>query len=155
MIRLVRDSDNSDDRANSGTYGRIIAGDISLHSMERPWIPSSEWPSGKPMESCFPVGTYDLVKEYSPKYGKSMYYVVNPDHGVYLRKEDRFHDWERWGCMIHPANWVHQINGCVAPGMSRGVIGDSYGVGSSRSAVEKLYEHIDKAESPRLSVEWS
>jgi hypothetical protein len=152
-IRLIRLSDNPEG-ANNAVYGTIYFGNDQVHSMERPWIPSEEYPSGKSNESCFPVGTYDLVKDFSPKYGHEMWYAVNHDLGVYLRPEDRQHDWQRWGCMIHSANWVNQLNGCVAPGLTRGMIGSTYGIGSSKAAQDKLYSYIETLQNPKISVEW-
>lgn len=153
MIELIRNTgDNTAHR--DAEYGVIKFGGSQLHSMERPWIPSREFPAGKPSESCVPVGEYNLVKAFSPKYETGMYYLVNEENGVFLRKEDRTEDWQRWGCMFHPANWVYQINGCIAAGERIGMIGSKYGVGASKSATRQLTSHIDKLDRPKLRIRW-
>lgn len=153
MIEITRDT-KGNTRESDAEYGVIKFGGYQLYSMERPWIPGPEFPSGKPSESCVPVGEYDLVKALSPKYGTDMYYLVNEENGVFLRKEDRTEDWQRWGCMFHPANWVHQINGCVAAGERIGMIGSKFGIGASRSAIRQLTSHMDKSDRPKLKISW-
>jgi hypothetical protein len=151
MIEIIR---KSGDTGANATYGTIIVEGVSLHTMERPWIPSATFPSGKPSESCVPVGEYELVKAYSPKFDGDMYYLVNEENGVFLRKEDRNEDWQRWGCMFHSANWVHQINGCIATGERKGIIGSKMGVGASKRSINKLYAYLDTQEEPTLSIKW-
>lgn len=52
--------------------------------------------------SCVPVGEYHLVLEYSPKFQMMLWEAK----GIPGRSE----------CKFHAANYVHQLNGCFAPG---------------------------------------
>ena len=53
--------------------------------------------------SCVPPGSYRLVYEYSPKFKRMLWELK----GVPGRSE----------CKFHTANYVHQLNGCIAPGV--------------------------------------
>lgn len=135
--------------------GLMIVNGTPLCTLERPWLPSEEYPSGESGNSCIPAGEYDLIKAYSPKFDTEMYYIVNQDLGVFLRKEDRDHDWQRWGCMFHSANWVHQINGCIAPGLQLGKIGDKFGVRSSKNAMKIITSYLEKNQANKLYIDWN
>lgn len=136
-------------------FGVMLVDGTPLCSLERPWLPSGEFPDGEPMESCVPAGLYNIIKEFSPKYGKGMYYLINEDIGIYLRKEDRQEEWQRWGCMLHPANWVKQINGCVALGKQIKYIDHDIGVSSSGASIKILYDYLDKQTKPQMLISWT
>lgn len=53
--------------------------------------------------SNVPPGTYDLVLENSPRFGRDLWELK----GVPNRAE----------CKIHPSNYWDQLNGCIAPGI--------------------------------------
>lgn len=76
------------------TLGRLVIGGFSCYTLERPWY------SNKPEESCIPEGFYTVNRTDSPTYGIT-YEIVVPD---------------RTHILFHPANWVHQLKGCIAPG---------------------------------------
>jgi hypothetical protein len=73
-------------------------------AIEKPWA------SNAPFVSCVPEGTYGLVEYNSPKFGDT-WALVNHDCGVGLYQGDS----DRYACLIHKANWVHQLQGCIAP----------------------------------------
>lgn len=154
MIKIIRKSSNTNSLESEGVFGTVHFGDSELVTMERPWIPSMEHPAGMPSESCIPTGVYSLVKAHSPKYNRDMYYLVSEDNGVHLREEDRAEEWERWGCMFHSANWPYQLNGCIAVGSIKGIVGTKYGVSNSAMSTGSLYAYIDKMEDPRIIIEW-
>ena len=60
------------------------------------------WKDNKPNMSCIPQGQYKVVKRRSPKYDEHFHI-----QGV----EDRSY------ILIHPANFVYQLRGCIAVGM--------------------------------------
>ena len=76
--------------------------------------------------SCVPQGTYDLVLEYSPRFGRYLWELK----GVPNRSE----------CKIHPANEAKQLNGCIAPGAQYfDLDGDGVsGVSGSRYALNRI-----------------
>lgn len=49
----------------------------------------------------------------------------------------------RSGIRIHPANWPHELEGCLAPGMA--IAHEGNGVLESRTAFKKVYDLIDEA----------
>ncbi len=132
--------------ANYAQFGMMVVDGQPITTIERPWLADAIHTAGKPMISCIPAGEYSIQKEFSPKYKRNMYYLVNEDLGVFLRKELRKEGWQRWGCMFHSANWSHQINGCIAPGMHMSKLRGEYAVSRSRDATRLLYEFLNDYE---------
>ena len=135
-------------------FGVMVVDGKPLTTLERPWVPSGKYPAGESCVSCVPSGEYSLIKAHSPKYGGDMFYLENRDLGVVLREEEKRQSWHRWGCMFHPANWVRQINGCVAAGITIAMIGDDMGVTESRKANTILHNYLDKQSDPRILISW-
>lgn len=78
--------------------------------------------------SNVPAGTYPLVFEYSPRFGRMLWELK----GVPNRSE----------CKIHPANRFDQLNGCIALGLKlKDIDKDGYSdVTSSRSTVAAFHQ---------------
>ena len=83
------------------TYNSIE--DSLWHGIERPWL------DNLPYESCIPTGTYTLLPWNSPRYGE-VYIFVGGSVGLTEGDGDRF------ACLIHPANYPRQLQGCLALG---------------------------------------
>lgn len=64
------------------------------------------WKQNKNRISCIPEGYYRLDKRFSKRY-KSHFHILNPDGSEIT---------PRSLCLIHPANFTHQLMGCIAPG---------------------------------------
>jgi len=112
-----------------GTFGRWYHDGKPLTcSVER------EWKNNEPSISCIPAGDYRLQWHDSPKYGRRLHFVA-PSLGVTVSGPS-----QRTHCLIHPANWPNQVQGCNAPGLTfRDKVPDrGLGVASSRVAVELL-----------------
>ena len=73
--------------------------------------------------SCIPVGTYQAEIYQSPTKG-SVYLLQNVPGRTMIE--------------IHAANWVHELLGCIALGMSRGTYNGELGIGSSRAAIDEF-----------------
>ena len=127
------------------TMGSLTFDGVALHTIERPWIPTH--PGGKPEESCVPAGRYKLIP-HTRKSGDKVRALVNPGLGVYYLKGDRPNGVGRYLILIHAANWVHQIIGCVAPGLDRAWSAKGPMVTSSRKAMKVLMKWLgdDEAE---------
>ena len=142
--------------ANS-RLGVMILARQSVYTIERPWIPNTAAPdgigAGKPYESAVPLGDYDLVLMHSWKHGLQ-WHLENQDLGVFLQNGEGEHDWQRWGCMLHPANYMRQLLGCIAPGLSLADIdGDGViDVTSSRAALVKVKGYLEGETRARLSI---
>lgn len=117
--------------------------DDEVHTLERPWIDGV--PGGMPFESCVPDGEYDLIP-HRRQNGDEVYALRNPDCHVYYTKEERGNKPGRYLILIHSANWVEQVVGCIAPGLVRTIAENKIMVRSSRAAIAKImatkYESI-------------
>jgi len=135
------------------TLGVIQAVDFSCHTIERPWKFSATCLGGKPFESCIPDGTYDLTPFTRPS-GQRAYMLSNEDLDVFKFKEDipegRI---GRYLILIHTGNYVEDIVGCIAPGLTQTSRGDSTAmVGSSRVATSELFSSIVKNELTSIDI---
>jgi len=122
------------------TEGRLYLPehDDFLYTLERCWIAGPA--GGMPFESCVPDGEYELI-EYERQNGDHVYALRNTDLGVYFTKQDRGTREGRYKILIHSANWVEQIVGCIAPGLVRTIADNRRMVRSSRRAVAQIMAH--------------
>lgn len=91
---------------------------------------------------CIFEGKYKLVPHKSPKFGD-----------VYAFVGDQCYEWaipdgQNGRCLIllHPANLASELLGCVAPGLSHGVIGQEKAVLNSRAAMAAIREMLGHEE---------
>ena len=121
------------------TEGRLLLNDNEkLFTLERPWRPGL--PGGMPFESCVPDGEYELIPHRRPN-GDSVFALRNPDLGVYYTEQERGDRSGRYLILIHSANFVEQVVGCIAPGMVRTIADNRRMVRSSREAMRKIMSH--------------
>jgi hypothetical protein len=114
IIKLLRYS-----YAKTETEGRLIVGDKVFATIEQPWTENPNGAKGgKPFESCIPDGMYYLESFMRPS-GESAFIIFNPELGVFRFPKDHIKGHGRNLCLIHAANWVTDIQGCIAPGMAR------------------------------------
>lgn len=108
---LTRDLSTSD-----CTLGKLtIDGTTFYDTIERPWIPDDQGGrGGKPEVSCVPIGTYQLVRHDTPAHPKT-WALVSHDLDIYADPTAG----KRSDCLIHPANFSHELKGCTAPGKER------------------------------------
>ncbi len=109
--------------------------DDYLFTLERPWVEGL--PGGMPFESCVPDGEYELLPHVRPN-GDHVLALRNPDLHVFYTKEERGDEDGRYLILFHSANWVEQINGCIAPGLVRTIAENKRMVRSSRAAMAKI-----------------
>ncbi len=130
------------------TEGKLYLGTTAdsdvLATLERPWQSGS--PGGMPFASCVPDGLYKL-RQHERKNGDIVVALVAPDLGVYYAKAERPDGMGRYKILIHSANWVDQVVGCIAPGLVRTINNNKIMVGSSRIAVARIMENIDTQEA--------
>ena len=122
-----------------------------LATIERPWIPG-DTPGGKPFESCVPDGRYQLLPFTRPN-GDNVLALVNETLGVYLHEGDRPNNVGRYLCLIHSGNWVSNVVGCVAPGLSFGPSAQGPMVKSSKAAVKRIMDFVDNDDA-ELEIKW-
>lgn len=98
------------------------------------------WKQNKPKVSCVPAGTYELVLEMSPAFGRELWELK----GVPDRSE----------CKIHAANYTSELLGCIAPGMSITDI-NSDGImdaTSSKVALEGIHKAMGSARKSTITI---
>lgn len=139
--------------SDTATEGHLwLDNETVLCTLERPWRPGM--PGGMPFESCVPDGTYALVPHTRPD-GTQVLALRNPDLHVYYTKEERGGKSGRYLILLHAANYVEEVAGCIAPGLSRTIAGNRVMVRSSREAMAKImagnYRRI--VIGPRLGTE--
>lgn len=132
-MNLVLPRDSDDGRR---TMGSMLINGVALQSLERPWIPSLTSRGGAQGISCVPTGTFRLVRHDTEAHPRS-FALVNEDLDVYhlivpAGKQGRT------ACLIHVANLVVELRGCIAFGMAR--TGDT--LARSRMAIDRFYNNV-------------
>jgi len=91
---------------HKATLGTLYSRESNLHlfMLER------AWDDNKPFVSCVPGGLYEL----EPHTGKGGTWALVGDTVSHWEDEEH----ARFCCLFHPANYAHQILGCLAPGLS-------------------------------------
>lgn len=115
-----------------GTFGVLRYGDFSCFTVERPWI------NNQSRISCIPEGDYKLVWHNGPKFGKTVALVGGtvsqyPD-GVAARS----------AILIHPANEMNDLQGCIGLGNGLGLIRNNWAVTSSLPAIHTFYKMLEE-----------
>jgi hypothetical protein len=93
------------------------AEDFIAQTIERPWIPDPTYKGGQSGVSCVPVGTYKLEVHNSEAHPMT-WALVNPDLDV-IHWPDEAHPQIRALVLIHIANQVRELRGCIAVGRRR------------------------------------
>lgn len=124
------------------TLGILFVGDLSLVTIERPWIPSAVSNGGQKGVSCVPAGTYRLVQHDSEAHPLT-WALVNEELDVVHFPGDSDNPAARSAVLIHPANWAHELRGCIAPGTRTTVDAKGrYMVCDSRKAMRLLQQRV-------------
>ena len=113
------------------TIGKLFfRGERVCYTIERPWL------NNEKNISCIPPGEYFLQPYHSSRF-PDCFSLGSINLGVGLT--EKFH---RNHILIHPGNFPDDIQGCIAPGET--LHPSTWGVGSSRVAMGKLRELIEK-----------
>ena len=140
------------------TLGVLTVREHKLHTMERAWIPNPDGGrSGKRFESCVSDGTYKLEPHRSEKYPVA-WALVNPALDVVHYPADVQKGRElqvRQTILIHPANFWHDLLGCIGPGRSRVKANGEWMVQSSRDAINLLKTVIGSTLDVTLTIQWA
>ena len=102
-------------RSADCTLGLLLVGNQQFCTIERPWIPSTESLGGTKGVSCVPRGIYRLVRHNTEAHPQT-WALVNEDLDV-IHQPMAAKPNARTAVLIHPANWAHELRGCIAPGM--------------------------------------
>jgi Steigviridae/Suoliviridae L,D-carboxypeptidase/transpeptidase len=111
---------------DQSTIGALYVNNVmSCYTLELPYDDGRNVPD----QDCIPYGTYPVITDFSPHFGRRMPHVMN----VPSRSEIR----------IHPANCPAQILGCIAVGTYEPSHPDW--ISSSMAAFTALFQQIDYA----------
>ena len=110
-----------------GTFGRLFEHRVEGLSPLNMWTVEREWLDNRPFESCIPEGVYFVTPRSSRRFGEVMEVEQVPG---------------RTDILFHAANWPDELQGCIAPGLSLGLLHREgrtlVGVRRSRSAMRSL-----------------
>ena len=123
------------------TLGLLFLGDLSLVSIERPWIPAPDSKGGTKGISCVPLGIYQLVRHNSDAHPMT-WALVNEELDVAHFPSPDQRSGTRTAVLIHPANWPWELRGCIAPGTRTGIGERGYQVYDSRKAMKMIQERM-------------
>lgn len=136
-LTLVRDI-----RHSTVTLGWLTLGNRKWATLERPFIVCPHGgKGGLKSKSCVPVGEYRLYPHDTEAFPK-VWALVNPSLDVYHYPHEvpKFKEGvARTAVLIHVANWVHELRGCIAIGTTRQKdTADTWMVKNSRDAINQL-----------------
>lgn len=115
-----------------GTYSTLHREDGSqvCVMVERAWKNNAQG------ESCIMEGTYTMYPHKSPKFGEC-YALEAKALGV-----TRYGPSLRSHILIHKANYPSQLQGCLAPGVDFGFVGNEWAVVNSTAAFNALMREL-------------
>lgn len=135
-LELVRDF-----QSGACTLGVLTVMGRRWHSLERPWVPSDNGGiSGKKGVSCVAPGIYKLNRHSSEAF-PNVWALTNPMLDVYHWEANVPKDRRgkaRTTVLIHPANYVSELRGCIALGKERKKLNGAWCVLRSRDAINEL-----------------
>ncbi|UXI00432.1 DUF5675 family protein [Photobacterium sp. TY1-4] len=125
-----------------GTFSTLHRADGSqvCCMVERPFL------NNRPGKSCVPEGTYTLYPHKSQKFGEC-YALEGETLGV-----TRYGPSIRTHILIHKANRVSELQGCLAPGVDFGQVGNEWAVVNSTAAFNNLMAELG-GETARLTIQ--
>lgn len=124
MSDLTLELDRKDLR-DSCTLGKLFlpSGEFVAYSLERPW---SDGQNRHDLDCILP-GTYELKFEFSPHFKRQLIHLQDVPARSYV--------------MVHPANKVEELLGCIALGSM--AVGET--LAQSHDAVEKVEKIVQAA----------
>lgn len=120
------------------TQGTLTIPGSTLVTLELPWEADPDHPGGAHDRSCVPVGVYTLELHDTKSHPKT-FALVNRSLGVIHEPDATFPN-ARVACLIHAANYPHELEGCIG----LGTVADTCVIWSSQMALAKF----------KLSVPW-
>lgn len=126
------------------TLGLLSVNGTIYCTIERPWN------DNKGQISCVPPGVYELMRHDSAKHPRT-WALSNPDLHVTHFPDPAHPDW-RSAVLLHSANWVSQLEGCIAPGMARSMVAGVWMVEQSKSAMAAIQAAVPWIDGHTLEI---
>lgn len=135
LITLTRDQYLAD-----CTLGVLEVAGKRFFTIERPWLPDPVGKAGVKYRSCVCEGAFRLTPFTRPS-GEKAFRLSNPTLDVFESPTDvpkGREDSTRTLVLIHAANYVYDVIGCIGPGMSRLKTPQGWMVANSREAMNQI-----------------
>lgn len=138
------------------TLGVLRVAGHKFQTIERPWIPHPDGGlGGKNFESCVPPGFYRLERWVRPS-GEKVLMLRNQELDVYglpaeipTARKGKARDL----VLMHVANYVHDVVGCIGPGLERVHDGREWMVTRSRDAMIAIRALVGNDTDLKLRIE--
>lgn len=114
-LLLQREKNEGSEACTPGKL--LLPNGVQPFTLELPWVFDLAYPGGHPDISCVPAGLYDLVLHDTLKHPKS-FALVNRALGVIHEPDPTFPN-ARTVCLLHVADTVADLEGCIGLGMLR------------------------------------
>lgn len=105
-----------------------------------------------PNVSCVPDGKYQLIRHTRPN-GDLVLALRNPDLDVYYDPGQLPAEGGRCLVLLHAGNYIDDIEGCIAPGLTRVIHQGRPMVQHSRSAMKEIMYQYDLRVPKELLIE--
>ena len=124
-----------------GCFGRLTipAASFSCFTVERPWA------DNQPYLSCIPEGTYSLKKRQSKV-------VKRSTGGAFTEGFEVTQVPDRTYIMLHPANTMQDLEGCIGLGDALGWVSGLWAVTNSRNTFARFMKLTAQAEAWTLHI---
>jgi hypothetical protein len=135
------------------TLGLLFIGEMQLCTIERPWIQAMDSYGGVKGISCVPKGLYKLVRHNTETHPET-WALVNRELDVVHFPGEGANPNARTAVLIHPANWAHELRGCIAPGMR--TVRDAQGrfmVAESKKAMRMIQDALPWVDGHELLID--
>lgn len=119
-----------------GTFGTLTFGNFTCYTVERPWL------NNQPRVSCIPDGNYTASWYNSPKFGRTLALVGGT---VSLFPAPNA---QRSAILIHQANTMDELQGCVGVGDSLGMVKGRWAVLNSAVTLRAFLAEVPNADIP-------
>ena len=105
------------------------------------------WKNNEPNKSCIPEGVYLAKRTSRPKHGNT-FVLINEDLKIAEYPKLGMRD----SCLIHTANTILDVEGCIGLGEKLGCLGSQWAVLDSVSAVRRFMQFMDQEQEFQLTI---
>lgn len=140
------------------TLGVMTVNDRRFQTIERPWIPNQHGGrSGEKFISCIAPGLY-RVERFTRPSGEKAFRLSCPELDVYRDDEEVEQSGKepracRTLVLVHIANYVHDVIGCIGVGEERKFVSGRWMVTKSKQSMARLREVIGTDLDIKLRIE--
>lgn len=123
-----------------GTFGRLVfPSGFECYTVERPWL------MNKASKSCIPEGVYEMEQRFSKV-------VSETTQGDYSKGWEIKNVPGRTFIMIHPANHIGHLEGCIGVGNGLGFIGGLWAVTDSRQTFAQVMRQLARLDKWMIDI---